>query len=181
MLKKGKHFPEFSLKNQNGTFTTLDDLKDHWSVVYFYMKDYSDICTNLAKEFTALSRKFKAKNTHVYGVSRDSVRSHLNVFTKHKLFQTLLSDPDHVLMEACGIWGPKMVHGKELMGAHRTTFILDPETKVREIFTNVVPLNHPANVYEALAEIQAPHKDKDGHGDAHKGSQGGSHKDLEDK
>ena len=72
----------------------------------------------------------------------------------NRLYQTLLSDPEHVLMRACGVWAPKRIHGKEVMGAHRTTFIVDPEGAVREVMTNVVPLNHPAHVAEVLANLQ---------------------------
>jgi peroxiredoxin Q/BCP len=79
MLSKGQPFPDFELKNHQGATVTRKDLLGHWTVVYFYMKDYSDICTNLAKGFTALAKKFKARSCEVWGVSVDSVRSHSNV------------------------------------------------------------------------------------------------------
>ena len=154
MLEKGQPFPDFTLNNHLGVAVTKDDLKGRWSVVYLYMKDYSDICTKLARDFTALGRKFKNRGAEVFGVSADSVRSHSIVFARHRLTQSLLSDPDHALMKACGVWGPKKVHGKEVMGCHRTTFLVDPEGVVREVFPNVITVNHPSNVLDALANLQ---------------------------
>ncbi|MDR1656845.1 MAG: redoxin domain-containing protein [Deltaproteobacteria bacterium] len=155
MLKKGNLFPDFKLKIQDGTLTTVKDLKGHWSVVYFYMKNYSDICTKLATQFSALARKFKIRNTLIYGVSRETERSNFNMHNEHKLAQFLLSDPDHVLIEAVGIWGPKMLHGKQAIGLHRTTFILDPDARVQQVFPAVNPHhNHPSSVLEALLILQ---------------------------
>ena len=154
MLKKGQPFPDFQLLNHKGATVTRENLKGHWTVLYIYMKDYSDICTNLAKDFNSLAKRFKARSCEVWGVSSDSPRSHSNVVSMHNLFQTLLSDPEHKLMEACGAWGLKKVHGKEVMGAHRTTFILDPEAVVKAVMAEVVPRNHPAQAMETLAAVQ---------------------------
>jgi peroxiredoxin Q/BCP len=154
MLSKWQPFPDFQLVNHRGATVTKEDLMGHWTVVYFFMKDYSDICTKLAKDFTALSKKFRARGCEVWGVSVDSVRSHSNVVAQHNLFQSLISDPEHQLMSACGVWGPKKVHGKEVLGAHRTTFIIDPEGLVRVVMPEVVPRNHPPKVVDALSAAQ---------------------------
>jgi peroxiredoxin Q/BCP len=154
MLEIGQPFPEFKLNNHLGVAVTQEDLKGHWTVVYFYMKDYSDICTRLARDFTVLGRKFKSRNAEIIGVSADSVRTHSIVVGRHRLIQSLLSDPAHALMIASGVWGVKKVHGKEVMGCHRTTFVLDPEGVVREVFPNVITVNHPSNVLDALVALQ---------------------------
>lgn len=154
MLSKGQPFPDFKLKNHQGAFVTRADLKGHWSAVYFYMKDYSDLCTALAREFSMLHRKFKAKGCEIWGVSADSVRSHANMVSRHHLNLSLISDPDHALMEACGVWGPKRIHGKEAMGAYRSAFIIDPEGLVREATRDVIRAKHPAQVFELLAAAQ---------------------------
>lgn len=154
MLAKGESFPDFELKDHHGAAVTQEALKNKWTVVYFYMKNYSDICTNLAKEFNALARRFKSRGCQIFGVSADSPRSHSTVWAKHRLFQSLLSDPDHALMTATGVWGPKKMHGKDIFGARRTTFIVDPQGVVREAMTDVVTLNHPAHVLEVLTSLQ---------------------------
>jgi peroxiredoxin Q/BCP len=154
MLTKGQPFPDFELRDQAGAAISQKDLKGQWTVVYFYVKDFSDLCTVQAKEFTALGRKYKARGCQVWGVSADSARSHSIVHQRLRLFQSLLSDPDHALMTAAGVWAPKILHGKELVGLHRSAFIVDPDGIVQEALADKAPASHAVLALERLAAIQ---------------------------
>jgi peroxiredoxin Q/BCP len=154
MLTREQPFPDFDLMDHRGLQTTKGDLLGHWTVVYFYMKDYSVICTRLAKDFTDLIRKFKARGCEVWGVSPDSPKTHANFLAKNRLGVSLLSDGRRQLARLCGVWGPKVFHGRQLVGTRRATFIVDPEAVVQGVLTGVLPQAHAFQALETLAAIQ---------------------------
>ena len=103
MLSAGDHFPDFSLPNQDGKTTTLDDFAGHWLVIYFYPKDDTPGCTIQGRSFTATKADFDAEGIHVVGVSADDVTSHKNFHHKFAFKIDLLSDTDAKLMKELGI------------------------------------------------------------------------------
>jgi len=144
MLKVGDQFPTFSLPNQNGDIQTSDQLQGKSYVIYFYPKDDTSGCTTEACEFTGASKDFG--DVPIFGVSPDSVKSHKKFADKYDLKITLLADEEKSLISACGLWVEKSMYGKKYMGVDRTTFLVDSEGKIQEIWNKVKPAGHAAAV-----------------------------------
>lgn len=153
-LKKGNKAPAFTAENQDGVTMKLADFAGKWLVLYFYPKDNTSGCTLEAIDFTGLVSKFQKKNAVVVGVSPDSVKSHVGFCDKHDLKLTLLSDPDHTMLEKYGVWQEKSMYGKKYMGVARTTVLIDPDGRVAEIWEAVKVPGHAEAVLATLTEQQ---------------------------
>jgi peroxiredoxin Q/BCP len=153
-LQIGDKAPGFCLPDQDDKETCLADYKGKWVVLYFYPKDDTPGCTVEAIDFTSVKRDLEAKNTAIFGVSRDSVKSHQNFIAKQELTITLLSDPDHKIIEAYGAWQLKKMYGKESYGIVRSTFLIDPEGKIAFAWPNVKAKGHVEKVVRKLEELQ---------------------------
>lgn len=149
MLTPGRRFPRFELSDQEGKVWTLDSLLGSPSVVYFYPKDDTSGCTQEACEFRDLTPKFSG--VKLLGVSPDSVASHQKFAKKHGLPFPLLADEGHALCEACGVWVEKSMYGRTYMGVERTTFLLDAEGMVANVWRKVKPAGHAADVLAATS------------------------------
>lgn len=136
-IKVGEQIPQFTSTTTEGAAFTLDDLKGSPTVLYFYPKDNTSGCTLEAKSLRDGKEELKRRGYKIVGVSPDSVKSHQNFCSKHELNFTLLSDADHSLSEALGVWRLKKMCGKEYMGIVRTTFLLDAEARVTDIIEKV--------------------------------------------
>ena len=147
LLETGDAFPDFQLPDENDTVVDSNDLKGGRLVVFFYPKDNTAGCTREAKEFTAALPLFEERGIKVIGVSKDSVKSHRNFIDKQELKVRLLSDVDHILMEATGAWGPKISYGKMTVGTIRTTYVIDADWRVEKVWRNV---RVPGHVDEVL-------------------------------
>ncbi|HYF36641.1 MAG TPA: thioredoxin-dependent thiol peroxidase [Prosthecobacter sp.] len=128
---------------------SLSDLKGHTVVLYFYPKDDTPGCT---KQACALRDRWpeildKAK---VFGISIDSIKSHDKFIRKHALPFPILSDEDHTIAEAYGVWVEKNLYGRKYMGTERTTFIIGPDGLIKAIFPKVKPDEHLDKVLAAL-------------------------------
>ena len=148
MLKNGMAFPEFSLLDQDGTSVTLDDLKGGRTIVYFYPKDDTPGCTAEACGINEALPNFAG--ARVFGVSPDTPKSHKKFAEKYGLTFTLISDPEHTLAEACGVWGEKKMMGRKYMGVLRTTYLLDENGVVIHTWENVTPKGHEKEILAAL-------------------------------
>ena len=136
-IKIGDMIPEFTSVTEQGATFTLNDLKGSPTVLYFYPKDNTSGCTLEAKSLRDGKEELKRRGYKIIGVSPDSVKSHVGFCTKHELNFTLLSDADHSLSEAMGVWRLKKMSGREYMGIVRTTFLLDADARVTHIITKV--------------------------------------------
>ena len=136
-IKIGDMIPEFTSVTEQGATFTLNDLKGSPTVLYFYPKDNTSGCTLEAKSLRDGKEELKRRGYKIIGVSPDSVKSHVGFCTKHELNFTLLSDTDHSLSEAMGVWRLKKMCGREYMGIVRTTFLLDADARVTHIITKV--------------------------------------------
>ncbi len=136
-IKIGEQLPQFTSTTTEGAAFTLDDLKGSPTVLYFYPKDNTSGCTLEAKSLRDGKEELKRRGFKIVGVSPDSVKSHQNFCQKHDLNFTLLSDADHSLSEALGVWRLKKMCGREYMGIVRTTFLLDAEARVMDIIEKV--------------------------------------------
>ena len=152
-MEKGKPFPQFSLTDQSGVMRGPGDYAGKWLVVYFYPKDNTSGCTLEAKSFTDLAGQFADHDAIIVGVSPDSVKSHCGFIAKHGLGITLLSDPEHALLEAAGAWQKKKLYGKEHMGVVRSTALVDPRGVVREVWTKVKAAGHAEEVLARLRQL----------------------------
>lgn len=152
MVEVGKKAPDFSLYDQNGNKIKLSDFKGKHVVLYFYPKDDTPGCTKEACNFRDSLPKFKNINAIILGVSTDSVASHKKFAEKFNLPFSLLADEDKQVVEKYGVWKEKNMYGKKYMGIERTTFVIDPEGKIKKIFPKVKVDNHHKEVLEALKD-----------------------------
>ncbi len=153
MLDVGDVFPEFSLQDQNGDAWTRDRLKGHKCVVYFYPKDDTTGCTAEACGFRDLPPD--VPGALVIGVSPDDVASHKKFAEKYGLNFVLLADPGKELIEPLGLWVEKAMYGRNYMGVSRTTYLLDENAVIRQVFRNVKPQGHAQEVRDALVAVRA--------------------------
>lgn len=154
-LKAGSPAPGLSSVNQVGERVRLEDFKGKWVVLYFYPKDNTPGCTIEANDFTKLLNDFQKMNAGVLGVSPDSCQSHVKFIKSQKLRITLLSDPDHKLCEAYGVWQKKQFMGKSFMGVVRSTFLIDAEGKIAWASYGVKADGHAAAVRDTLKSLQS--------------------------
>ncbi len=153
-LKAGMAAPEFLLKNQGEKEVRLEDFRGKWVVLYFYPKDNTPGCTIEALDFTKLSKDFEKLKAVILGVSPDSCQSHSKFIKGKKLTVTLLSDPEHKMLETYGVWQLKQFMGKSYMGVARTTFLIDPDGRIAFIWNGVKADGHAEAVKAKLKEIQ---------------------------
>lgn len=151
-----KQAPNFSLLDQNGNLHSLADYAGRWLVLYFYPKDDTPGCTTEACNFRD-EREAIAEFGHaeVVGVSKDSVASHKKFTEKYGLNFTLLSDPDHKVIEAYDSWKPQKFMGREYMGTKRNTFIISPDGQIAKEYLGVNPKDHAAEIIADLKDLQA--------------------------
>jgi len=154
MVEINKEAPNFCLKDQNNNLVCLNDFKGKWTIVYFYPKDNTPGCTLEARNFTLAAEDLKKQNTAIIGISPDSVNSHKNFCEKKNLNLTLLSDPDHKILNDYGVWKPKKMYGREFFGVVRSTFLIDPEGKIAYIWPKVKVVGHIDDVKNILNEKQ---------------------------
>lgn len=151
MLKETQKAPDFSLNNQEGKSVSLKDLKGKNVVLYFYPKDMTPGCTKEACDFNSSLPVIKKKNTVVLGVSFDDEKKHQKFIGKYKLGFDLLVDSDKEVARAYGVYRKKKFLGMEFMGIVRSTFIIDPEGKIKKIFSPVKVFGHTKEVLTALS------------------------------
>ncbi|MDV0445780.1 Peroxiredoxin Bcp [Methanimicrococcus sp. At1] len=153
-LQPGDKAPDFCLPNQDSENVCLKDFKGKWFVLYFYPKDNTAGCKQEAVDFTALKNEFEKNGAVILGVSKDSVSSHQKFIEKAALTITLLADPELAVIKAFDVWQLKKFMGKENMGTVRTTFLINPEGKIADVWNNVRVKGHAEAVLGKLKIIQ---------------------------
>lgn len=153
MLKIGDKAPDLNIPNQDGKMVSLIDYSGKWIVLYFYPKDNTSGCTIQAVDFTNYLDDINELNAEVVGVSRDSVSSHSNFIEKKGLNITLLSDTESKVVENYGVLQLKKMFGKESPGIVRSTFIIDPDGIIREIWSDVKVNGHIEEVLTKLYDL----------------------------
>ena len=155
MISVGNAAPAFSLLDQDEKTRKLSEFRGKWVVLYFYPRDDTPGCTVQACEFTAGIRGFARLDAEVIGCSADSPESHRKFAKKHGLKITLLSDPDHEVMEAYGAWGDKVLYGRKFRGVIRSTVVIDPKGDVAHHWKKVKAKGHAESVRGKLEELKA--------------------------
>ena len=139
MLAVGTVAPAFTLPDQEGNNVSLSDFAGKKVVLYFYPKDSTPGCTRQAQAFRDAFEKFVTAGAVIIGISKDSVKSHLNFATKQELPFILLSDTEHTVLEAYEVWQEKKLYGKVSMGVVRSVYVIDEEGKIAAAWTKVKP------------------------------------------
>lgn len=150
----GQMAPDFTLVNQSDQPVALSTQRGRWVVLYFYPKDDTPGCTCQATEFTSLLKNFRDMNAEILGVSEDTPASHRAFAAKYYLALTLLSDPDHRVMESYGAWVTSGTGANRYGRLIRTTFIIDPSGVIRYHWPEVIPEGHAERVRQKLAQLQ---------------------------
>jgi len=133
-LQVGDKAPSFKGIDQDGNKISLSNFKGQKIVLFFYPEDDTPTCTiqacNLRDNYALLTKNgFK-----VIGISPDDVSSHQKFRDKFNLPYTLIADPEHNIINKYGVWGLKKLYGREYMGLHRTTFVVDEKGIINKIF-----------------------------------------------
>ena len=146
--------PEFPpLKATSKTEVSSDTLKGQLSVLYFYPKDSTPGCTTESQDFSRLHAEFAALGCQIFGVSRDSIKSHENFKAKQGMLFELISDPDEVLCNAFDVMKMKNMYGKQVRGVERSTFLIDQDGKLVAEWRKVKVPGHAEEVLETLKSL----------------------------
>lgn len=141
-LSAGDAAPLFSLPDQDGNPVSLESLKGKKVLVYFYPKAMTPGCTVQAQGLRDIQNELQQNNVVVLGISPDAVKRLPKFIEKEQLNFTLLSDEEHTVADAFGVWGPKKFMGKEYDGIHRITFLIDEEGNVEQVFNKFKTKEH---------------------------------------
>jgi peroxiredoxin Q/BCP len=150
-LKVGDEAPDFTLLDATGKEVALSDFKGRSVLIYFYPKANTPGCTVEACDFRDLRPKFVKKNVTILGVSADAPKMLTGFIAKQKLNFTLLSDPDHKMIEAYGAWRMKKFMGREFMGIVRSSYLIGPDGKIAQVWDNVRVKGHADAVLQAAS------------------------------
>ena len=143
----------FTLPSTNKNSFTLNESLGKYVVLYFYPKDDTPGCTIETNDFNKLYSKFKKLDCEIYGVSKDSIKSHDKFREKYKIKFNLLSDEEIKVLKKYKVWGKKKFMGREFMGVIRSTFLIDKKGKIIKVWNNVKVKDHAKEVLKALQSI----------------------------
>lgn len=151
MLEVGTKAPNFTLPDQNGETHSLEDYRGKKVILYFYPKDNTAGCTKQACGFAERYPQIQEKGAVVLGISKDSVKSHKNFETKYSLPFTILSNPDHEVIELYDVWKEKKNYGRTYMGIVRTTYLIDEEGTIIQAMDKVKAADNPQQMLDAIS------------------------------
>jgi len=154
-IEPGQKAPAFTLTADDGAKVRLAELAGSPVVLYFYPKDDTPGCTKEACAFRDLKGELQELGAKVFGVSPDDVASHAKFRDKYQLNFPLLADPDHAVAEKYGAWREKNMYGKKSMGVQRSTYLINRDGKVAQVWKRVQVEGHDQQVLEALRELQS--------------------------
>lgn len=150
MLEEKIKAPEFTLPDKDGNMVSLSDFSGKKVVLYFYPKDNTPGCTKQACAFAKAYDEFKALNTVIIGVSKDSQRAHTNFTAKYELPFILLSDPELAVIQEYDVWKEKKMYGKVSMGVVRTTYLIDEHGMIEKVMPKVKPDTNADEILDYL-------------------------------
>ena len=150
MLKINSKAPNFVLPSTSNDSYSLKDSNGKYIVIYFYPKDDTPGCTIETNDFNKLLPKFKKLNCDIYGISKDTIKSHNKFREKYNIKFDLLADEEFNVLKKYKVWGKKKFMGREFMGIVRTTFLIDKKGKIIKIWDNVKVKDHAKEVLETL-------------------------------
>jgi peroxiredoxin Q/BCP len=151
-LAEGSKAPAFSLPRDGGSTVSLRDYAGKKLVLFFYPRADTPGCTKEAIDFTRLAGAFADAQTVVLGVSADPLKAQEAFRNKHELTTPLVSDEQHEMLEAYGVWGEKSMYGRTFLGVLRTTVLIGEDGRIIRIWRHVKVDGHAD---EVLAAAQA--------------------------
>ena len=148
----GLNVPDFTVPATGGEFT-LSAYRGKSVVLYFYPKDNTPGCTTESTQFRDMHAKFQKLGCGIYGISRDSLKSHENFKAKFEFPFDLLSDTEEKACALFGVIKMKNMYGKQVQGIERSTFLIDREGRLACEWRKVSVKGHVAKVLEAVREL----------------------------
>ena len=145
--------PSVILPNETGKIIDLKNLRPNLIVLFFYPRDNTSGCTKEAKDFTANLKLFNSAKVSVFGVSKDSIKSHEKFVKKQDLAISLLSDENGSVCEDFEVWKEKSMYGKTYMGIERSTFIIDGKGLVIKEWRKVKVAEHVKEVLQVIDKL----------------------------
>jgi peroxiredoxin Q/BCP len=155
VLKVGDKAPAIQSIDQDGKEISLSHFLGKKVALYFYPKDDTPGCTKEACMIAEVYKDFEKKDVTVFGVSKDSPKSHLKFAEKYNLPFTLLSDPEATMIQKYEAWKEKSMFGKKYMGIDRITYVIDPNGKIAKVYEKVDPASHALQILADIKLLQA--------------------------
>lgn len=152
-LKIGDYHPKFQLKNSNDILVSSEDFKGSPFILYFYPKDNTPGCTKQACNFRDSFSEFENLGVSIIGISKDTISSHKKFIEKYNLPFILLSDDEGKVCKKYDVLKEKSIFGKSYIGIERTTFIINKDGIIQNIYKNINISNHVKEVLHCLREI----------------------------
>ena len=153
MIKESTKAPLFKLVSTNKEEFNLEKFIGKYIVLYFYPKDDTPGCTIETNDFNKLLPKFKKLNCEVFGISKDSLKSHKKFKDKYKIKFDLLADEEIKVLKKYKVWRKKKFMGREFMGIIRSTFLIGKNGKILKAWNNVKVKDHAQEVFGTLDSI----------------------------
>ena len=144
---------DFSLPCTGGATFQLSKVKEKFLVLYFYPKDNTPGCTNEGIQFRDLYQEFRKLGCGVYGISRDSLKSHENFKAKHGFPFDLLADTEEIACAQFGVIKMKNLYGKQVRGIERSTFVLDREHVIRREWRGIKVPGHVQEIFDFVKTL----------------------------
>jgi peroxiredoxin Q/BCP len=154
MLKVGKKAPAFSLLDQTEQKHALKQYARQWVLIYFYPKDDTPGCTKEACMIADVYKDFKRLKVQVFGVSKDTPKTHMKFAQKYNLPFTLLSDPDMSMITKYGAFKEKNMFGKMARGTHRISYLISPDGTIAKVYPEVDPASHALELLKDIKQFQ---------------------------
>ena len=148
-ILEGKKIPTFKADATNDSVFDLKNNKKNL-VIYFYPKDNTPGCTTEGENFRDLYKKFKDVNAEIFGVSRESLKSHENFKEKFNFPFDLISDSDEKICNLFDVIKEKSMYGKKYMGIERSTFLIDSKGKIIKEWRKVKVKDHASEVLDSI-------------------------------
>ncbi|MEM9531970.1 MAG: peroxiredoxin [Pseudomonadota bacterium] len=153
MVEVGKVVADFKAEATGDQTIQLKKLRGKNVVLYFYPKDNTPGCTREGQDFRDHMAKFDKANTVIFGISRDSIKSHERFKEKQAFPFDLLSDPDEALCKAFDVIKEKNMYGRKVLGIERSTFLIDAKGKLAAEWRKVRVPGHVDTVLEAAQQL----------------------------
>ena len=152
MICVGDTAPAFTLPSTEGEIS-LRSLQGKLVVLYFYPKDNTPGCTVESLDFSSLKNEFDKHDTVILGINKDTVQSHKKFCAGRGLTVTLLSDTDTTVQKAYGVWEKQKFMWHKFMGTSRTTFLINRDQQILNIWRDVDVKKHAEEVLEEVKKI----------------------------